>query len=346
MSPSDAANSARVPRTRAEPHDAVYGPLELTEPVLLDLLASRAVQRLRGVLQHGITAVVGVTRPTTRLEHSLGAMLLVRRLGGVLREQIAALLHDVSHTAFSHVIDYVVGGHDSQGYHEEHKEEYIARSDLPEVLGRHGYDWREFLHEEDFPLLEQPAPALCADRLDYFLRDSLEFGLSDEARIRDVLRHLTVREERIVVDDLETARWIGYTYIACDQASWANVREVGLYEVCAQALRTALRLGVIEEDDFWGTDASLWAKLHTGHDPELQAQLALVSARTSFVWDEAAPTFCISTKVRTVDPAVLLGGRVQALSTLDAQFAAERQAYLARKRGRWPMRVIPPGELP
>jgi HD superfamily phosphohydrolase len=34
-------------------------------------------------------------------------MLLVRRLGASLEEQIAALLHDVSHTAFSHVIDSV-----------------------------------------------------------------------------------------------------------------------------------------------------------------------------------------------------------------------------------------------
>ncbi len=35
-------------------------------------------------------------------------MMLVNRLGGSLEEQIAALLHDVSHTAFSHVIDYVL----------------------------------------------------------------------------------------------------------------------------------------------------------------------------------------------------------------------------------------------
>ena len=73
-------------------NDIVYGPVDLAEPVLLELLASRAVQRLHGVLQHGITAVVGVTRPTTRFEHSLGAMLLVRRLGADLHEQIAALL--------------------------------------------------------------------------------------------------------------------------------------------------------------------------------------------------------------------------------------------------------------
>ena len=325
-------------------HDIVYGPAEITQPVLLDLLASDAVQRLHGVLQHGITAMIGITRPTTRFEHSVGTMLLVRRLGADLREQIAALLHDVSHTAFSHVIDYVYGEHDRQGYHEEHKEAFVARSDLPEILSRHGYNWQALIREEDFSLLEQPAPALCADRIDYFLRDSLELDPSAPKQIPEVLQHLTVWEERIVVNDIDTARWLARTYIACDQASWANFREVGLYEVTAQAIRIALRLGTIGEDNFWGTDTELWAKLNQGNDPELRDQLALVSASTQFVWDETAPTFRVSTKVRTIDPAVLLAGQARPLSALDPEFAAYRQAYLESKQGLWPMRVVSPVE--
>jgi len=145
--------------------DAIYGEVDIEEPVLFDLMQTQAMQRLRGVLQHGITALIGITRPVTRFDHSLGVMLLVRRLGGALEEQIAALLHDVSHTAFSHVIDYVVDGHDSQSYHEEWKESHLAASDVPHTLARYGYDWRDFLHEENYPLLEQPAPRLTIGAL-------------------------------------------------------------------------------------------------------------------------------------------------------------------------------------
>lgn len=323
--------------------DVLYGRQLIEEPVVLALLQSAALRRLQGVLQHGITAHVGITRPVTRFEHSVGVMLLIRRLGGSLQEQIAGLLHDVSHTAFSHVIDYVVRGHERQSYHDEHKEAFMAQSDLPAVLAQHGYKWQDFLHEEAFPILEQPAPRLCADRLDYFLRDALDLGLASPAGVQQVLAHLVVREGRIVTDDLPAARWLAYTYIAADEASWANFREVGLYELTAQAIRRALDLGAITEADFWQEDNALWGRLQATPDPDLQALLALIRPDTRFLWDEERPDFRVSTKLRTIDPEVWQDGRLIPLSSLDPHFAQARQQYLARKQGAWPMRVLTVG---
>jgi HD superfamily phosphohydrolase len=320
--------------------DPVYGSVEINEPVLLDVMESAAMQRLKGVLQHGISGLVGVTKPTTRFEHSVGAMLLVWRLGAAVPEQIAALLHDVSHTAFSHVIDYVYGGHDSQSYHDEVKEVYVAGSDIPAVLEQHGYNWRDFLHEEDYPLLEQPAPALCADRLDYFLRDSLDLGLMNTADVAHILEHLVVFDGRIMTDDVTAARQLAYTYMAADKGSWANFREVGLYELAATAIKRGLALGAITQADIWGTDAAAWAKLHAYPDPDLQATLQLVHPETQFIWDEENPTFRVSTKLRTIDPGVLQDGVVRPLSSLDAHFGRLRTDYLATFRGKWPIRVI------
>jgi len=324
--------------------DRVYGAVEIGEPVLLDVLRTNAMRRLAGVLQHGITGLLGITRNTSRLEHSIGVMILVRRLGAPLEEQIAALLHDVSHTAFSHVIDYVFDGHDSQSYHEGEKEAFIAVSDVPQALARHGYDWRDFLHEDRFPLLEQPAPALCADRLDYFLRDCGDLGLATSGQVRRALEHLVVHAGRIVVDEAEAARWMADTYLQADAASWANFREVGLYELTAQAIKTALRIGAIHTADLWGTDAELWAKLNAATDAELQRQLKLISPRTQFVWDERAPTFRVSSKLRTLDPDVWIDGRLFRLSTIDADMARLQDDYLSSRQGKWPMRVVPPAE--
>ena len=322
--------------------DRVYGRVEIAQPVLFALLGTRAVQRLGGVLQHGVTALIGITRATTRLEHSLGVMALVQRLGGSLEEQIAALLHDVSHTAFSHVIDYVFNSHESQGFHEQHKEAYIAGSDIPQALGLHGYDWRSFLHEDAFSLLEQPAPALCADRLDYFLRDSLDLGLASQEEIDRALAHLTVHEQIICVDDAAVARWMGDTFMKADQASWANFREVGLYELAAIAIRRGLEIGALNAADLWTTDRQAWDKLQASSEPTLQGLLRLVSPETQFFWDAEQPTFWVSTKLRTIDPHVLVDGGLHHLSEIDTDFAHQRAEYLDSKKGKWPMRVVLP----
>jgi HD superfamily phosphohydrolase len=292
-------------------------------------------------MQHGISGLIGITEPITRYEHSVGALLLVRRLGGSLDEQIAALLHDVSHTAFSHVIDYVVDGHDDQSYHDRVKESYLAQTELPELLALFGHNWRDFLHENNFPLLKQPSPRLCADRLDYFLRDAKGLGLAAQPDIEFVLDNLVVCDGRIAANTLAAAQWLAYTFIKADDASWANFREAGLYEVTAQAIRRGLAVGLISEADFFLTDEPFWAKLHSGHDVQLNEWLALISPETHFVWDESQPTFSVSTKLRAIDPDVVTTtGQLLPLSTLDAAFGQHRTAYLARKQGKWPMRVI------
>lgn len=329
-----------------EYRDVVYGSQTIDEPVLLALMDASTLRRLRGVLQHGITALIGITRPVTRFEHSVGVMLLARRLGASLPEQIAALLHDVSHTAFSHVIDYVFQGHNSQSYHDDVKDAYIATTELPDLLAEYGFNWRDFLDDESFTLLEQPAPRLCADRLDYFLRDSLDLDLASPAEVQRALDHLVVHDERIVTDDVQAARWLADTYLAADDASWANFREVGLYELAARAIRRALEIGVIGREDLWQTDRVLWQTLHDAPDPALQRRLALVSPETRFEWDEESPTFRVSTKLRTLDPDVLLpSGEVRPLSRLDADYARRRRQYLRRKEGKWPVRVVPPAGL-
>jgi HD superfamily phosphohydrolase len=68
-------------------HDDVYRSQTIEEPVLLALMQSEPLQRLRGVMQHGITGLMGITEPVTRFDHSVGTMLLVRRMGGNLQRK-------------------------------------------------------------------------------------------------------------------------------------------------------------------------------------------------------------------------------------------------------------------
>ncbi len=98
-------------------------------------------------------------------------MFLLKKYDASLEEQIAGLLHDVPHTAFSHVVDFVFGTGKHQGYHERFMKQVIYDSEIPSILEEHGIDVEEVLDESNFKLLERGVPDLCADRIDYFLRD-------------------------------------------------------------------------------------------------------------------------------------------------------------------------------
>ena len=74
----------------------IYGTFIITEPVLIELFESKAMQRLKKVHQFGISHYVHKGIDYTRYEHSVGVFALLRRYNQSLPEQISGLLHDVS----------------------------------------------------------------------------------------------------------------------------------------------------------------------------------------------------------------------------------------------------------
>jgi len=320
--------------------DVIYGEIEIDEEILIALMKTDAVTRLQGIMQHGISSLIGVSHPVTRFEHSVGVMYLTQYYGAPLKEQIAGLLHDVSHTAFSHVIDFVYSGHDNQSYHEEKKEQYMENSDLPDILESLGYDWRDFIEEDGYSILEQPSPALCADRLDYFLRDCFYMGLATTNTIKYILNNLDIHDGRIVAKNVEVARWLAYTYIEADKTSWASIREVGLYELTAQAIKRAMAVGYIEEVDLWGIDELLWKKLKACSNVEIQEIVQRISLSTRFILDSSNPTYNVGTKLRTIDPDIMMDGALVNLSDIDSHFSEYKDSYHATQ-DLWPITIIP-----
>lgn len=325
--------------------DRIYGRVEIAEPLLVDLIGSPPIERLRGVHMGGITALLGVSPTATRHEHSLGAMLLVRHLGGSVQEQAAALLHDVSHTALSHVVDYVFDTPSRQAFHDDQKEAYVAKTVIPEICAGHGADWRALIDEARWPILEQDAPRICADRIDYTWRDVEALGVMSADGAREVTAALRIHEGRIVVEGEEPARAFAEAYLACDESCWCNPRGIGLYELTAQALRRAIEVGAIGRKDLWGSDEELWDTLGRHPDPELRRRLAAVSPGTGFELDAGHGDLVLRPKVRTVDPDVVsVDGSLRPLSSIDRDWAVRRETYMSGKAGEWRMRLTLPLE--
>src|SRR5881275_948761 len=140
-------------------NDRVYGEVAIDDPDVLALIACPTFQRLRGIRQAGPSAFAFPFKTVTRHEHSLGVHVLLRRLGADRREQVAGLLHDISHTAFSHAVDFVFSS-EEQAHHEELKPEFLERPDVVEALNNLGFQPTDFFDDSIYPLLERPLPWL------------------------------------------------------------------------------------------------------------------------------------------------------------------------------------------
>ncbi|KAL4908051.1 hypothetical protein BDW74DRAFT_148508 [Aspergillus multicolor] len=314
--------------------DEIYGAELVHEPVLIELLQSLEVQRLQGICQHGVTGFLGLTPRVTRLEHSVGAFLLVRRLGATLEEQVAALLHDISHTTLSHVIDHAISKPGEGSYHEVHKARYLETTRLPNILARHGIT-QEVFEEELFPLVEMPSPQLCADRLDYALRDAVGFGklaVEDARRVVASLKafpNATAARRLLVLDDPHVALMLSRAYIAVDRDTWSNPAHIDMYQRTGQVIRELVEAGSLNDRVLWQvSDAEFWALLRQIANPE---QLrAIERLEVEGLPEDNGLRLPQVVKIRTLDPDVWQGGESQPvpLSIVLPTWGSERQQYI------------------
>ncbi|PEA76888.1 HD domain-containing protein [Bacillus wiedmannii] len=289
--------------------DVLYGECEVDQ-VLEDLILSKSVQRLKGIHQNGASYLINEKWNVTRFDHSVGVMLLIKKLGGSVEEQIAGLLHDVSHTAFSHVIDYVFHNED-ESYHEEIFSSVVKNSDIPAILAKYGYNYEDILLDDSkWTLLERSAPELCADRVDYTLRDMYTYGYISLEEAQDFLDDLIAVDGKMVLQNIEMAEWFTETYYK--EVIDFFMKPMNIYgnDMLAKTLKLALHKKVIHADDFLLEDEELISKLQLCKDQEVGALLSKVHPNVKVKEDRNDYDLYQKNKVRLINPPFLREGEV------------------------------------
>ncbi len=154
----------------------IYGDFEVTEPVLIDLFNSPVMERIKYVRQYGVLDyVIKQKKEYTRYEHCVGVWALLRMHGATLEEQIAGLLHDASHTVFSHVADMLFSNQSQDSsYQDDIHAWYLKKNNTDALLSQHNIPFAAILHKSGtHRMLEQDLPNICADRLEYNLQAGL-----------------------------------------------------------------------------------------------------------------------------------------------------------------------------
>jgi len=167
--------------------DPVHGFISVPRRLLLDLIQTHEVQRLRRIRQLGVGYLVFPGAEHTRFTHALGAMALMHDTLTILAEKgtpisqeehlgalAAALLHDVGHGPFSHTLEHEL----IASFHHEAmsrsllvalNEQFGGALDLALQIFDDTYE-RPFFHQ-------LVSSQLDMDRLDYLRRDSFYTGV-------------------------------------------------------------------------------------------------------------------------------------------------------------------------
>lgn len=195
--------------------DPVHNYIHVQHQVILDLINSREVQRLRRIKQLGTSSYTFHGAEHSRFSHSLGVYEITRRICDIFKRNYpveklgkdgwddshrivalcAALLHDVGHGPYSHTFEHI--------FHTDHEALTVAIITSPET------EVFQILNnvEEGFPekvasvitktynnpqVVQMISSQIDADRMDYLLRDAYytgtEYGTFDLTRILRVIR--------------------------------------------------------------------------------------------------------------------------------------------------------------
>lgn len=311
--------------------DSIYGQY-VVEGVLEELMLSKPVQRLKGVHQGGASYLVNEKWNVTRFDHSVGVMLLIMKLGGSLEEQIAGLLHDVSHTAFSHVIDFVLDC-EEEDYHEKIYEQIIMDSEIPFILKRYGFQL-EAIFDSEWKVLERSAPELCADRVDYTLRDMYHYGNITLESVTDFLEHIIIVDGSMYLDDLKAAEWFVETYYGEVIDFFMDPLNIYGYDALARTLKWALDKKLIGLDDLLGEDEEVMLLLQAIEDDDLKNLLKRIHGNVNLYEVQTDYDLHRKTKVRLIDPSVMHGNQLVRASNLSEKVKAMgTRAYQKATKG-------------
>lgn len=286
-------------------NDSIYGSFNLT-PLLEELVNAKAVQRLKDIHQGGSSYLINPNWNVTRYEHSIGVMILISMMGGSIKEQIAGLLHDISHTAFSHVIDFALDNK-NEDYHEEIFDKVVENSEIPMILKKYGYDYKEILEDETkWTILEKSAPSLCADRIDYTLRDMFHYGFISMEEINEFIKSLKVINGEIVITSIDKAEWFVESYYKEVIVFFMNPLNVYSSDRLAKALRLSLSLNELTFDDLLKTDYEVFSILKDSKSKEILDLINSINPNVRVIENKNDYDIHKVNKLRLINPFIFV----------------------------------------
>lgn len=309
----------------------LWGYEEMEHPLLEEVFSSPIMTRLDGVDQSGPTAYFGVAPTFSRRDHCNGVWALLKRANVSLEEQLAGLLHDASHTAFSHLADLLFK-HDevihNGCYQDSIHEWFLDTMKIPAITKKYNITLKMLSPDNpSYTALERPLPHLCADRIQYNIHTGVIFHHITQQEAQGLVNDLHFEQDRWFFETPERAKKFAHLSLTFSRQVWGSEYNHAFYQIFAQILQKALRDKLITKDEMhFGTDKEILKKLQKSNDPlikELLKKCENIYAHFT-VTDYGKGEFNFKPKFRGIDPLVRMKkNKFKTLTEIDTDFKKE-----------------------
>ena len=206
--------------------------------------------------------------PYSRYEHSVGVALIVWHFTHDKKQTIAGLLHDISTPVFAHVIDFLNKDYMTQESTEEKTHEIIKNSkEITSLLEKYEMSIEDVDNYHLYPIADNDAPMLSADRLEYTLGNMYNYGYLELVDIKEIYNDIFVGKNEVDDNELQfktvniASKFLNHAlktfkiYVAdSDRYSMQCLADIVKY---------ALKLKVLDKLDLYDVETSVIKKIES-----------------------------------------------------------------------------------
>lgn len=158
-------------------------------------------------------------------------------------------------------------------------------------------------------ILEQSAPKLCADRIDYTLRDMYHYGFISKGEINRFLKCLDVIEGEVIIKSIEISEWFVDVYYKEVIGFFMHPLNVYAYDRLSKSLKLALDLNEITLDDLLKEDKYVFGLLKNSNSVEVLDLVNSINREVNLIENKEEYDIFQKSKLRLIDPTIFIDGQ-------------------------------------
>ena len=281
-----------------------------------DYLKSNALNRLKNIdMNCGVNytnlPLFSDIDSYTRYDHSIRVACIIDYFTHDKKQALSGLFHDIATPAFSHTIDFMNGDYLHQESTESYTKELIQNDPIiSEQLLKEHISIDDVYDYHIYPVADNDSPKLSADRLEYTLSNSLNYGFSTKQELSDIFDDIIIgkneyNEEEMMFLHQGQAERFAELALRCGKV-YSSKEDRFAMEMLSDIIKEYIDEEILKYSDLYTDEIYVINKIKNYDSWIKYTKLSSV--------DYAEDGIIIHAKKRYIDPFVLGLGRISQFS--------------------------------